>query len=145
MAFSFSKLIRKNKNKSTDSVETIIEQVESTPFGVSENNVLYAGFNELGGYCFFQTVVIGELRVKTVNGATLHLKTDNFELELKSDMPELESESSSIPNRNITKIDFQVEESDIETLQKKRVTSIQLKVKKQDILFTKYDGGGEEE
>jgi hypothetical protein len=147
MAFSLSKLIGKNKNKSTDSVEAIIEQAENIPFVISENNVLYAGLNELGGYYFFQTVVIGKLRIKTLNGATLHLKAVNFELELKSDMPELESESSSIPKRNITKIDFQVEEANIETLKKIKVTSIQLKTKKQDVLFTKYEDGssGDEE
>ena len=38
-------------------VKAIIKDVENTPFGVSENNVLYAGLNELGGYFFFQTVV----------------------------------------------------------------------------------------
>lgn len=145
MAFSLSKLIGKNKNKSTDSVEAIIEQVENTPFGISENNVLYAGLNELGGYYFFQTVVVGDLRIKTTNGATLHLKADNFELVLKSDMVELESEPSSVANRNITKIDFQVEESDIETLQKTKVTSIQLKAKKQEVLFTKYESADDEE
>jgi hypothetical protein len=145
MAFSLSKLIGKNKSKSTDSVDAIIEQVENTPFGISDNNVLYAGLNELGGYYFFQTVVVGDFKIKTMDGAYLQLKSDTFELELKSDTIELESEPSGVPNRHITKIDFQVEQSDIETLQTTKVTSIQLKAKKQAVLFTKYNGSDEEE
>ena len=137
MAFSF---LKNKKNKSTDSIEAIIKDIESTPFGVSESNVLYAGLNELGGYYFFQTVIVGQLNIKTMNGAKLILKGEGIELELKSDSPEFESDPSPVKGRSITKIDFQIEESDIKTLENNRITSIQLKAKKQDILFTKYVG-----
>ncbi len=57
MGFSFSKLFNtktsKTPLKSNDSIEAIISDVENTPFGISQNNVLYAGLNELGGYYFF--------------------------------------------------------------------------------------------
>ncbi|MBT8243768.1 MAG: hypothetical protein HKP48_01740 [Winogradskyella sp.] len=142
MGFSFFK---KKKINALDSIETIIKDVENTPFGISEENVLYAGLNELGGYYFFQTVVVGKLKVKTIDGATLIMKGVDTELEIKSDTPEFESDPSNIPSRHITKIDFQIEESDIEILKNSRITSIQLKTKKQDILFTKHDGVGDEE
>ncbi|GGI58012.1 hypothetical protein [Winogradskyella haliclonae] len=135
MAFSF---LKNKKNKSTDTIEAIIKDIESTPFGVSENNVLYAGLNELGGYYFFQTVIVGQLNIKTMNGAKLNLKGEGIELELKSDSPEFESDPSPVKSRRITKIDFQIEESDIKTLENSRITSIQLKAKKQEIMFTKY-------
>jgi len=145
MGFSLSKLIEKNKNKSTDSVDAIIKDVENTPFGVSESNVLYAGLNELGGYYFFQTVIVGQLNIKTMTGAKLILKGEDIALELKSDSLEFESDPSPVKSRSITKIDFQIEEADIKTLQNSRITNIQFKAKKQDILFTKYVGGEEEE
>ena len=145
MGFSLSKLIEKNINKSTDSVDAIIKDVENTPFGVSESNVLYAGLNELGGYYFFQTVIVGQLNIKTVTGAKLILKGEDIALELKSDSLEFESDPSPVKSRSITKIDFQIEEADIETLQNSRITNIQFKAKKQDILFTKYVGVEEEE
>ncbi|SHH39965.1 hypothetical protein [Winogradskyella jejuensis] len=138
MGFSLSKLVGKNKNKSTDTVEAIINDVENTPFGVSESNVLYAGLNELGGYYFFQTVIVGQLYIKTMTGAKLILKGEGIELELKSDSSEFESDPTPVKSRSITKIDFQIEEADIKTLQNSRITSIQLKAKKHDILFTKY-------
>ena len=145
MGFSLSKLIEKNKNKSTDSVDAIIKDVENTPFGVSESNVLYAGLNELGGYYFFQTVIVGQLNIKTMTGAKLILKGEDIALELKSDSLEFESDPSPVKSRSITKIDFQIEEVDIKTLQNSRITNIQFKAKKQDILFTKYVGVEEEE
>jgi len=135
MAFSF---LKRNKNKSTDTVEAIIKDVENSPFGVSENNVLYAGLNELGGYYFFQTVVVGQLNIKTVNGAKLILKGENISLQLKSDSIEFESDPSPVKGRSITKIDFQIEEADIKILENSKITSIQLKAKKHNILFTKH-------
>lgn len=147
MAFSLSKLFNKTHSDaaSDDSIEAIISDVKNKPFGTSENNVLFAGLNELGGYYFFQTVIVGTLSVKTKTGASLLFKGENFELQLKSDMPEFESESSDIKGRNVTKIDFQIEESDIEHLEQAQLSSINLQVKKQDILFTKYHSSEEEE
>lgn len=143
MGFSF---LKKKKDKTSDSVEAIIKDVENTPFGVSEENVLYAGLNELGGYYFFQTIVVGKLHIKTTNGATLLIKSvSGNELVLKSDMPELESDSSIVTRRSITKIDFQVEENDIVTLQRNKMVSMMLKVKKNEVLFTRFDGGRDEE
>lgn len=60
-------------------------------------------------------------------------------------MPEFESENSDIKGRYITKIDFQIEESDIKQLENRKLNSIQLNVKKYDILFTKYIVSDEEE
>ena len=138
MAF-LSKLFGAAKSASHDTVEAIINDVENKPFAVSQHNVLFAGLNELGGYYFFQTVIVGQLSVKSKTGATLTFSgDDNFKLELNSDMPEFESESSNIKGRYITKIDFQIEESDVKHLESATLRSIQLKVKKHDILFRKY-------
>ena len=152
MAFSLSKLFG-SKNSETasqsgDTIEAIINDVENRPFGVSENNVLFAGLNELGGYFFFQTVVVGELNVKSKNGAQLYFVGDDFKLKLEADMPEFESENSDTKGRNVTKIDFQIEESDVKNLENAKLRSIQLKVKKHDIQFSKYvviDANDEEE
>ncbi|WP_339624501.1 hypothetical protein [uncultured Winogradskyella sp.] len=147
MGFSLSKLFGNKTStlQTNDNVEAIIRDVENKPFGVADTNVLFAGLNELGGYFFFQTVIVGQLKVKVKNGATLLFKGENFELELKSDMPEFESEGSPIKERQVTKIDFQIEESDIEKLEKAALKSIEINLKKQSILFTKYTVVSEEE
>ncbi|GAB5564497.1 MAG: hypothetical protein Wins2KO_15600 [Winogradskyella sp.] len=138
MGFSFSKLLGRDKIASEDTIEAIIASVEHKPYGISESNVLFSGMNELGGYLFYQTVIVGELSVKVKNGATLTFKGENFELTLNSDSLEFESSSTETNGRNATNIDFQIEESDIKKLQNAKLKEIVLKVKKREILFTKY-------
>jgi hypothetical protein len=148
MAFSLSKLFgSKNStlSETTDTIEAIITDVENRPYGVSDNNVLFSGLNELGGYYFFQTMIIGQLNVKTKNGATLLFKGENFELLLDCDMPEFESGNTDVKGRNVTRIDFKIEESDIKLLENAKLSSMLIKVKKNDILFTKYVSSDEEE
>ncbi|WP_138434694.1 hypothetical protein [Winogradskyella algicola] len=137
MGFSLSKLF--NKTETTeDTIDAIIASVEHEAYGVSESNVLFSGLNELGGYFFFQTIVVGALNVKCKNGATLTFKGKNFELSLDSDSLEFESHHTEVKGRYVTNIDFQIEESDIKKLQNATLSEIILKVKKQELLFTKY-------
>jgi len=140
MGFSFSKLFNNKASKTLtdDTIEAIIAEVEHQPYGVSESNVLFSGLNELGGYFFFQTVVVGTLKVKCKNGAKLIFKGKDFELELNSDILEFESHHSEVKGRHVTNIDFQIEEADIKKLEKAKLTEILLKVKKQEVLFSKY-------
>jgi hypothetical protein len=147
MGFSLSKLFsnKTSESQTNDTVEAIINDVENKPYGVSKNNVLFAGLNELGGYYFFQTVIVGQFHIKSKNGAKLFFIGDDFELKLDADMPEFESESSDIKGRSVTKIDFQVEESDLEKLENVKLKSVKLTAKSQDILFTRYIVSDEEE
>ncbi|SDS85311.1 hypothetical protein [Winogradskyella sediminis] len=140
MAFSLSKLFgsKSTDTQTGDTIEAIINDVENRPFGISENNVLFAGLNELGGYFFFQTVIVGQLNVKSKNGAQLTFIGDDFNLKLEADMLEFESDNSDLKGRYITKIDFQIEESDVKRLENATLRSILINVKKQDILFSKY-------
>ncbi|MFD1014581.1 hypothetical protein [Winogradskyella rapida] len=138
MAFSLSQLFGSKTAQSTDSIEAIINDVENNPFAVSETNVLFAGLNELGGYFFFQTVIVGDLNIKCKTGAKLTFSGPNFMLNLDADMPEFESESSDVKGRYVTKIDFQMEQSDVEKLEMATLQKIQLKIKKQELSFAKY-------
>ena len=141
MGFSFSKLFNKNNaEKATeDTIEAIISSVEHQPYGVSESNVLFSGLNELGGYLFFQTVIVGTLNVKCKNGAKLTFKGKDFDLTLASDSLEFESNHTDTKGRYVTNIDFQIEEAEIKALEKAELKEIKLKVKKHEILFTKHE------
>lgn len=137
MSFSFSKLFGKSESK-TDSIEDIIASIEHKPYGVSEENVLFSGLNELGGYLFFQTVIVGSLKVKSKNGAKLSFKSENFELLLESDSLEFEYNHTEVKGRYVTNIDFQIEKKDIKKLEKANLKEILLQVKGKEIFFTKY-------
>lgn len=147
MGFSLTSLFGKkdSKNQSEDSIEAIINAIDNHPFGISQNNVLFAGLNELGGYHFFQTVIVGTFQIKTMKGVDILLNGETAILKLKSDTEELESDPTPVKGRHITKIDFQIEESDIELLKNKGITHFTLTSKKQEIVFTKYVGSDEEE
>ena len=138
MGLSLSKLF--NKTETTeDTIEAIIASVEHDAYGVSDSNVLFSGLNELGGYFFFQTIVVGTFKTKCKNGAQLTFKGKNFELTLNSDSLEFESHHTEVKGRHVTNIDFQIEESDIKKLQNATLSEIILKVKKHELLFTKYN------
>ena len=118
-------------------ITNIIEDIEQTPFGISNSNVLYAGINELTGYFYFQTVTVGSFKTKTFKGAKLKLIGDNFELELKSDMDEIKSDFGNL-DRNITNIDFEIEEKDISKIKKTTIKSIILTSNKKQEEFSIY-------
>ena len=118
--------------------ESIINDIENTPFAISDSNVLYAGMNDLGGYHFLQTVIVGSFYIKTVKGVKLKVIGNDFELLLNSDMVELESDFSNVSNRSISKIDFQVEEEDLDKLKAHKIEKLILISKKQNIEFSMY-------
>ncbi|NRA92013.1 MAG: hypothetical protein HRU26_04905 [Psychroserpens sp.] len=142
MKFSLGKLFGKSEekvNETKDSVEAIIEDIEHIPLATSEHNVLYTGLNELGGYHFFQTVIVGQLKIKAKQGATINLKGTDSKMTLESDMLEFESDHTDVKGRSITKIDFQIEEGDIAKINRDNVDQIELKINKKQIEFTIVD------
>jgi len=128
-----------------DHTEAIINDIENDPFAVSETNVLYAGLNELGGYYFFQTVIVGSFHIKTIKGAQLKIVGHNFEMVLDSDMLELESEHSNVPKRSISKIDFQIEEADATKIDRSTIKQLVLTCKNHEIVFSIFELSDEEE
>src|SRR5690606_29637932 len=113
MKSAFSKETTEETQIDTDFTEAIINSIENAPFGISDTNVMYAGESELAGFHYFKTIVVGTFRIKTNKGAQLYIKGDGFELKLDSDMVEIESEPSNIPNSYVTHIDFEIEAEDL--------------------------------
>lgn len=128
-----------------DHTEAIINDIENDPFAVSDTNVLYAGLNELGGYYFFQTVIVGTFHVKTLKGAQLKIIGHDFEMVLDSDMLELESDHSNVSNRSISKIDFQIEETDAVKIDRSAIKQLILTCKNHEISFSVYELSDDEE
>ena len=117
-------------------IEDIINSIQNVPFAASRSNVLYGGINELAGYHYFQTVVVGTFKLKTHKGAQLSIIGDDYKLELNSDMLELESEPSDVANQFVTKIDFEIEANDIPNIVKSKIKSLELSANKEKVTFT---------
>lgn len=122
-------------------IETIIKAGKDKPLGVSGSNVMYAGYNELGGYYYLQTAVIGRLKVKTKTGAKLFVDCKGTSLELEADMNELESNVANPLEGYVTTIDFQIEKTDVERLKRSNIKGLRLVVKNNDIEFDVYSKG----
>lgn len=143
MKFSLTKLraafgdIRAMEKLHVDTyTEDIINDIENEPFALSETNVMYAGLSELAGYHYLNTVIVGSFNIKTINGAQLKIQGDDFSLQLKSDMVELESDFSNVSNRSMTKIDFEIEAEDVPKIVKSKIKSLTLTAKKNKAIFT---------
>ena len=152
MKFSLTKLRAAfGSNKSVEEqhdstyTEAIMNDVEGVPFAISNTNVMYAGMSELAGYHYFKTIIIGTFKIKTFKGAKLIINGDDFKLELTSDMLELNSEPSPVPNRNITPIDFEIDEEDLPKIVRSKIQSVQLSAKKEKVVFNIIENAKDEE
>jgi len=98
--------------------------------------VCYVATNELAGYYFLQTIIVGKFKIKTFNGAQLTIKGNDFNLNLESDMMELVSEHYAVPNSFITRIDFIMNKKDLSKIDRSRIHSLLLSAKKQNEEFS---------
>ena len=112
-----------------DTTEAIMKDIEHDAFAVSDSNVLYAGLNELGGYYFVQTVIVGTFKTKSKKGAQLHIQGKELDLQLNSDSEEFESDHTDVKGRFITKIDFQIEEKEAVKIDREGVDTISMRCK----------------
>ncbi|WP_452231424.1 hypothetical protein [Lacinutrix sp. MEBiC02595] len=126
-------------------MESLMKSSEDVPLGISSNNLIYAGYNELGGYYYLQTFIIGRLKSKTKNGAKIVIEGNDYSLELHSDMPELESEPASPLDGYVTKIDFEIEKNTVEKLKRSTMKQLTLTIKKKEVVFTVYKDSEKEE
>jgi len=115
-----------------------LNSLKNEAFAISKLNVLFAETKELGGFYYLKTIIVGAFKIKTIKGATLMIIGTNFELKLKTDMDEFESEYSNGSNRHITRIDFQIEKEDISKIDTSLVKTLDLKTKKHQILFKTF-------
>jgi len=127
-----------NNNQAEKQTATIINEIEETPFAVSNSNVMYSAVGELGGYYFMQTIIIGDFHVKTLTGAQLECIGYDFKISLESDTTELKSDYSNTSNRSMTRIDFQIEKDDVLKIEKSKLKTVILNCKKTSIQFIIY-------
>mgnify|MGYP005807531503 CR=1 FL=1 len=103
--------------------EEKIENVGGEKIAESQEGIIYAGIEELNGYLFMETVILSRTNIKTFKGATLRfVGGENF--KLNSDTQEIESEFSNMSNRFMTKISFDITESEIKLIQDKKYEKV---------------------
>ena len=113
-----------------------IENVVGEKYGEARDVDLWIAYQELAGYYFINTSVIGPMNLKTNKGATLEFEDKNGKgFVVESDDYMVESDFSNVSNRYLTKINYCLEKDQIDAVINKKFTKIIFNIKKGGIIF----------
>ncbi len=130
MAFSFSNLLKSKKEKTPSQILPKIDFDGGTKYAEDKNNNVYLDFEELGGFPFIKTILIGDLSTKIKRtGCTLTFIFENDSLTLNSDNTDIESNKIKNTASYYTEIDFELNEVEAEKIKNEKVTEIQYNFK----------------
>lgn len=126
MAFSFSKIFKPKETTVLSSDQ--IDQFDfkgGTKFAKNETNIIYLDIEELGGFPYLKTIIIGDTKVKIKRtGCKVSFIFNNDEITLTSDNTHLESNQIKNTNSFLTEIDFELDENDAKKIKSKKVIEV---------------------
>jgi hypothetical protein len=113
-----------------------LEYKGGTKFGVNETNDMYLDVEELGGFPFIKTVIIGDFAVNVKRyGCTLDFNLKKGALSLESDNTTISSTQVKNSGIFVTEVDFQINEEDVAKLTKKNIREMRYTFKKNACVF----------
>ena len=130
MAFSFSNFFKSKKAEATSEKIPKIEFKGGTKYAEDETNNVYLDFEELGGFPFIKTIIIGDVSTKIKrNGCTLTFIFENDSLTLNSDNTDIESNKIKNTASYYTEIDFELNNDEADKIKSEKVTKIEYALK----------------
>lgn len=119
------------KNHVDTFTENKINAVKGEKIAASNNGGIWIEFQELASYTFMNITVVGNKKIKTLEGCQLNfiLKNENF--LLNSDTKEIESDFSNVSNRYMTAVSFDVTNLNIDFITNKEADFVDFIVKKE--------------
>lgn len=137
MAFSLFNLL-KPKNKI--GIAEIISEIDfkgGTKYAENSSNKVYLDIEELGGFPFIKTIIIGDFstRIKRT-GCTLTFVFEKNSLVLSSDNTDVESNQIKNTIAYYTEIDFELTEEEAVKIKTEQVLEIQYTFKDKMLTFT---------
>ena len=134
----FSKFKRKSAEKTSEPIPKI-EYKGGTKYASNEAVDAYIDFEELGGYPYVKTVILGLFSVRTKkDGCTLTFKFDHGkEIVLDSDNSEIESQQVNKSKIHYTPIDFEITDEELATINNNTVIKVIFKFKRETIELDK--------
>jgi hypothetical protein len=136
MAFSFSNLFKSQKVPSSSSLISEIDFKGGTKYAENDGNAVYLDIEELGGFPFIKTIIIGEFSTKIKRtGCTLTFVFDKDSLVLSSDNTDVASNQIKNTMAYYTEIDFELTEEEAEKIRKEKVLEIQYHFKDKMLAF----------
>jgi len=136
MAFSFSSLFNSKKTHTNNDIIPKIKYNGGTKFAENKTNEVYLDIEELGGFPFIKTAIIGDFSVKVKRtGCTLTFIFENESLILSSDNTSIESNQIKNTNVHFTEIDFELIAEEVEKIKNENIAEIQYTFKDKTISF----------
>ncbi|MGV8947088.1 MAG: hypothetical protein ACOH1N_11710 [Lutibacter sp.] len=137
MAFSF---LNPFKSQKVQDISTIISEIDfkgGTKYGKNSTNTVYLDLEELGGFPFIKTIIIGDFSIKIKRtGCTLSFIFENDSVILSSDNTDVESNQIKNTIANFTEVDFELTEAEAAKIKNEKVLEIQYTFKDKILIFT---------
>ena len=135
----FSKFKRKSTDKSAIDPMPKLEYKGGTKYASNESVDAYIDFEELGGYPYVKTVLLGLFSVRTKkSGCNLTFVFENGEeIILDSDNTQVESDRVNKTKIYFTPIDFEITEEALATIKKNNVAKVVFKFKRETLELAK--------
>lgn len=131
MAFSISKIFKPKASPivSSDALEKL-DFKGGTKYAKNESNIAYVDIEELGGFPYLKTIIIGDTTVKIKRiGCTLSFNFGNNDtIQLNSDNTDIESNKIKGTSIYYTEIDFELNEAEAKKIKSKKVSDINFKL-----------------
>lgn len=136
MTFSFSKFFKPQKVQNVTEIISEIDFKGGTKYAENSNNAVYLDIEELGGFPFIKTIIIGDFSIKIKRtGCTLTYVFENDSLILSSDNTDVASNQIKNTPAYYTEIDFELTEEEAEKTRNERVLEIQYTFKDKILTF----------
>ena len=137
MAFSFSNLFKSQKVPSSSALISEIDFKGGTKYGENDGNAVYLDIEELGGFPFIKTIIIGEFSTKIKRtGCTLTFVFAHDSLVLSSDNTDVASNQIKNTMAFYTEIDFELTEEEAVKIKNEHVLEIQYTFKDKILSLT---------
>ncbi|MBT8317012.1 MAG: hypothetical protein HKP59_05260 [Lutibacter sp.] len=134
MRFSISNLFKSKKKEVSVEDFPKIDFKGGSKYAEDEKNTVYLDFEELGGFPFIQTIIIGEFSTKIKRvGCTLTFVFESDELTIHSDNTDIGSSEIKNTPFYYTEIDFELNEEESKRIQDEKVIEIQYQFKEKMI------------
>ena len=139
MSFSLSRLLGNKKEEPEQLDLSGFQYKGGTKFARNATNEMYLDVEELGGFPFLRTVIIGTLNVNVKRfGGSLEFKFKKDTLTLESDNTTISSTQVAKTGVHVTEIDFQITEEEVKRIKKEKIFQLTYTFKKKSFDFKPY-------
>ncbi len=130
------KLFKPKQVFNTSEIINQIDYKEGTLFAKNDTNKIYIDIEELGGFPYLKTVIIGDTKTKIKrNGCSISFVLNNEEISLNSDNTTVESNEINKSGVFYTPIDFELDEKEVKKIQSNKVNEVKYTFKNNIVTF----------